>query len=46
MQNVPLIIGIAAAVLFGFWLLKKLLKLALFAALIGAAAWLWYFQIR
>jgi len=45
-QNVPLVIGIVAAALFGFWLLKKLVKMALWAAVIGAAAWLWYFQIR
>ncbi|NIA24395.1 MAG: hypothetical protein GWP04_02365 [Gammaproteobacteria bacterium] len=46
MQNVPLIIGIAAAVLVGFWLLKKLVKLAFWAAVICAAAWLWYFKIQ
>ena len=45
-QNVPLVIGIAAAVFFGFLLLKRLVKLAFWAALVGVAAWFWYFQIR
>jgi hypothetical protein len=46
MENVPLAIGIAAVAVAGFWLLKKLLKLALWGALLGAAAWIWYFTIR
>ncbi|GBD85445.1 hypothetical protein BMS3Abin02_01853 [bacterium BMS3Abin02] len=46
MQNVPLVIAIAAVVLVGFWLLKKLVRLALWAAVIAAVAWLWYFKIR
>jgi hypothetical protein len=43
---VSLVVGIVAAVLVGFWLLKKLVKLALWAGVIGAAAWIWYFRIR
>jgi hypothetical protein len=46
MENLPLVIGIAAVVLVGFWLIKKFVKMAFWAALIGAAAWIWYFKIR
>jgi hypothetical protein len=46
MESLPLVIGIAAVVLVGFWLIKKLVKLAFWAALVGAAAWIWYFKIR
>jgi hypothetical protein len=46
MEQLPLFIGIAAALMLGWWLLKKLFKLALYAGIIGVIAWLWYFQIR
>lgn len=46
METLPLIIGIAAGVLVVFWILKKLVKLAFWAAVIGAAAWFWYFRIH
>ncbi|MFZ0493062.1 MAG: hypothetical protein WAM81_07655 [Acidimicrobiia bacterium] len=46
MEKLPLVIGIAAAVLVVFWLVKKLMKLAIWAALLGVAAWIWYFKIR
>lgn len=46
MEQLPLFVGIAAALLLGWWLLKKLFKLALLAGTIGAIAWFWYFQIR
>ena len=46
MEQVPLVIGVAAALLVGWWLIKKLFKLALFAGIVGAAAWFWYFNIR
>lgn len=46
MESIPLYIGIAAAVLVGFWLVKKLIKFAIFAGIAGLAAWFWYFQIN
>jgi len=46
MEQVPLFVGIAAAILVGWWLFKKLFKFALFAGIIGVIAWFWYFQIR
>lgn len=46
MENLPLILGLLAAGLVLFWLFKKAVKLALFFALLGAAAWIWYFNIR
>ena len=46
MESLPLIIGIAAVALVGFWIVKKLFKLALYAAVIGAIAWVWFFVIN
>jgi len=46
METLPLVIGIAAAVLVVFWLIRKLVRLAFWAALLGAAAWIWYFKVR
>ena len=46
MEQLPLSVGIAAALLLGWWLLRRLFKLALSAGAIGAIAWFWYFQIR
>jgi hypothetical protein len=46
MEKLPLVIGIAAAVLVVFWLIKKLVRLAFWGALLGVAAWIWYFKIR
>lgn len=37
--------AMGASILAGWWLLRKLLKLAFYAALAGAAAWIWYFGI-
>ena len=44
MENFSLYIGIAAVALVGWWMFKKLFKLAVFAAIVGAAAWFFYFQ--
>ena len=41
--DVALVVGVAAAVMVGWWLIRKLTKLALCAAVVGGAAWLWYF---
>lgn len=46
MESLPLIIGIVAAVLVVFWIVRKLFKLAIYAALIGVAAWAWFFVIN
>lgn len=45
MENLPLILGIGAIALVGYWMIKKVFKLALYAAIAGAALWFWYFQI-
>lgn len=37
--------AVAASLLAGWWLLRKLVKLAFYAAIAGAAAWLWYFGL-
>lgn len=37
--------AVAASLLAGWWLLRKLVKLAFYAAVAGAAAWLWYFGL-
>ena len=44
MENLSLYIGIAAAALVGFCIFKKLFTLAIYAAIIGVAAWFFYFQ--
>lgn len=44
MENLSLYIGIAAAALVGWWIFKKLFKLALYAGIIGVVAWFFYFQ--
>jgi len=45
-DQIPLFIAVAAVALAIFWLVKKLLKLAILAALAGLLAWVWYFYIR
>lgn len=44
MENLSLYIGIAAAALVGWWIFKKLFKLAIYAGIIGVVAWFFYFQ--
>ena len=41
--DVALMVGVAATVMVGWWLIRKLTKLALYAAVVGGGAWLWYF---
>ena len=41
--DVALMVGVAATVMVGWWLIRKFTKLALYAAVVGGAAWLWYF---
>lgn len=44
-SQVVLAAAVGASILAGWWLLRKLVKLALYAAIAGAAAWIWYFGI-
>ena len=44
-SQVVLAAAVAASLLAGWWLLRKLVKLAFYAAVAGAAAWLWYFGL-
>lgn len=46
MESLPLVFGIGAVILVGFWIMKKLFKLAMYAAVIGAIAWVWFFVIQ
>ena len=39
-------VGVAAALLFFYGLVKSAFKAALFAAVVGGGAWFWYFNIR
>ncbi len=45
MEWLPLLIGIVATGLVVFWIVKKIFKFAVYAAIIGAAAWFWYSQV-
>ncbi|MDH3305960.1 MAG: hypothetical protein OEO77_00365 [Acidimicrobiia bacterium] len=45
MEWLPLLIGLAATALVVFWIVKKIFKLALFAGIVGVAAWFWYAQL-
>ena len=45
-ENSSLVIALGATALVGWGILKKVFKLALYAAIAGAAAWFWYFNIR
>jgi UDP-N-acetylmuramyl pentapeptide phosphotransferase/UDP-N-acetylglucosamine-1-phosphate transferase len=45
-ENSTLIIALGASALVVWWIVKKLFKLALYAAIAGAIAWFWYFNIR
>lgn len=44
-SDVVLTVAVAATVMVGWWLIRKLTRLALYAAVVGAAAWLWYFGL-
>ena len=46
LENTTLIIALGATALVGFWIFKKVFKLALYAGVVGAAAWYWYLNIR
>jgi len=46
MENLTLYLGIAATALVAYWMVKKVFKLALYAAIAGGVLWFWYFQIN
>ena len=46
LENTTLVIAVAATALVGWWVFKKVFRLALYAAVIGVGAWFWYFNIR
>ena len=43
--DVVLVVAVGATVMLGWWMTRKLLKLAFYAGIVGAAAWLWYFGV-
>ena len=45
-ENSSLLIALAATALVVWWIVKKVFKLAIYAAIAGAIAWFWYFNIR
>lgn len=40
-----LMVALAATLMVGWWLIRKLTRLALYAAVVGIAAWFWYFGL-
>ena len=38
-----LLVAVAATAMVGWWLVRKLLRSALYAAVVGMVAWWWYF---
>ncbi len=46
LENTTLIIALGATALVGWWIFKKIFKLALYAGIIGVVFWVWYFNIR
>lgn len=45
-ENTFLVIAIGATALVGWWIFKKIFKLALYAGVAGLIAWVVYFNIR
>ena len=43
--QVVLAVAVGATVMVGWWLTRKLVKMAFYAGLVGVAAWLWYFGV-
>ena len=46
LENTTLFIAVGATILVGWWMFKKLFKLAIYAGIIGVGAWYWYLNIR
>ncbi|MDE0171217.1 MAG: hypothetical protein OXS29_17190 [bacterium] len=43
--EVVLVVAVGASAMVVWWLARKLVKLALYAAIVGGAAWVWYFGV-
>lgn len=43
--EVVLLVAVAASAMVVWWLARKLLKLALYAGVVGGIAWVWYFGV-
>ena len=43
--EVVLVVAVGASALVVWWLARKLVKLAFYTAIVGGAAWLWYFGV-
>ncbi len=46
MENIPLILAIVAVGFVIFWVLKKAVKLAIYAGIAAAGLWIWFTQIN
>ena len=43
--EVVLAVAVGATVMVGWWMTRKLVRLAFYYGIAGAAAWLWYFGV-
>ena len=43
--EVVLVVAVGASAMVVWWLARKLLKLALYAGIVGGIAWVWYFGV-
>ena len=43
--EVVLVVAVGASAMVIWWLARKLLKLALYAGIVGGVAWVWYFGV-
>ena len=43
--EVVLVVAVGASAMVVWWLARKLMKLALYAAIVGGIAWVWYFGV-
>ena len=43
--DVVLAVAVGATVMVGWWMIRKLVRLAFYYGVLGAAAWLWYFGV-
>ena len=46
LAGILLVIGLLAIVVFFWGIVKQAFKAALFAGVLGVAAWFWYFNVR
>ena len=43
--QVVLAVAVGATAMVGWWLIRKLVRLAFYAGIVAFAAWLWYFGV-